>query len=70
MNNTGTLTTPGSKGAATGPAPQRISVGDVAPDLYKAQLGLEAAVRKSGIEPTLYELVFEFDNGLPWTQQS
>jgi len=57
MDNTGTLSPSGSNGSATGPAAQRISVGDVAPDLYKAQLGLEAAVRRSGIEPSLYELI-------------
>jgi len=55
MNNTGTLPTSG--GVAAGPDAQRLSLSDVAPDLYKAQLGLEAAVRRSGIEPLLYELI-------------
>ena len=41
----------------TAPATERLSVNQVAPDLYKAQLGLEAAVRRSGIEPLLYELI-------------
>ena len=56
MTDTGTLASSGHA-AHTGPAAQRLSINDVAPDLYKAQLGLEAAVRRSGIEPLLYELI-------------
>jgi AhpD family alkylhydroperoxidase len=37
--------------------PQRFSFPDLAPELYKAHLGLEIAVRRSGIDPVLYELV-------------
>ncbi|HET8560777.1 MAG TPA: carboxymuconolactone decarboxylase family protein [Marmoricola sp.] len=36
--------------------PQRISVNDVAPDLYRAYLGLERAVH-AAVDPTLYELI-------------
>jgi AhpD family alkylhydroperoxidase len=37
--------------------PQRLSIPEIVPDLYKAQLHLETAVRRSGIDPVLYELV-------------
>ncbi|HVX16796.1 MAG TPA: carboxymuconolactone decarboxylase family protein [Acidimicrobiales bacterium] len=37
--------------------PRRMSLPDDAPALYKAQYGLEVAVRRSGIDPVLYELI-------------
>ena len=52
MSNT--TTSPAGTSSAT---PPRLSVSAVAPDLYKAQLALETAVRSSGIDPMLYELI-------------
>ena len=60
MNDTGTIFSTGHSSGTTsgaGPAAERLTVSAVAPDLYKAQLGLEAAVPGSGIEPLLYELI-------------
>jgi len=58
MNDSATLaSSDGSAPATTAPHAQRLVLSDVAPDLYKAHLGLETAVRRSGIEPTLYELI-------------
>lgn len=37
--------------------PRRLSLPDDAPALYKAQYGLEVAVRRSGLDPVLYELI-------------
>jgi AhpD family alkylhydroperoxidase len=59
MNDTSTvasdiLTATSATSPATSP---RLSVSEVAPDLYKAQLALETAVRRSGIDPMLYELI-------------
>ncbi|WP_310962007.1 carboxymuconolactone decarboxylase family protein [Nocardioides terrisoli] len=49
-----------STATAVNPAPvdpPRLPLDEAAPDLYKAYLHLETAVRRSGIDPTLYELV-------------
>lgn len=35
----------------------RHAVGDVVSDLYKAQLHMENAIRRSGIDPIMYELI-------------
>ncbi|MFP5345957.1 MAG: carboxymuconolactone decarboxylase family protein [Actinomycetes bacterium] len=37
--------------------PERLPVADLAPKLYQAYLHLENSVRRSGIDPALYELV-------------
>lgn len=42
---------------STSAEPQRFSFPDVAPKLYNAQLALETNMRRSGIDPTLYELI-------------
>jgi AhpD family alkylhydroperoxidase len=55
MNDNGTLMPSRSGNASV--AVQRLMLNEVAPDLFKAQLGLDAAVRRSGIEPLLYELI-------------
>ncbi len=39
------------------PEPRRLSFPEVAPDLYHSYLSLEAAMRRSGIERSLYELI-------------
>jgi AhpD family alkylhydroperoxidase len=51
------LTASGTASVIDGPEPRRLDISTVAPDLYKAHLGLESAVRRSGIDPTLYELI-------------
>ena len=46
--------------AAEAPAPARqprLDIAETAPNIYRAQAGLEAAVRRSGIDPVLYELI-------------
>jgi len=35
----------------------RLAIAELAPALYKAQLALEVQVRRSGIDPVLYELI-------------
>lgn len=36
---------------------QRIDLASLAPDFYAAMVGLEKAIHRSGIDPTLYELI-------------
>jgi AhpD family alkylhydroperoxidase len=36
---------------------QRIDLSAIAPDFYRAMVGLEQAIKESGIDPALYELV-------------
>ena len=57
VHSAGAVATIGHMNDRLAPAPQRLAVNNVAPELYKAQLGLEAAVRRSGIDPLLYELI-------------
>ncbi len=43
--------------SASTPTPLRIDINAVAPALYRAQVHMDTAVRRSGLDPVLYELI-------------
>ena len=58
MSDTETMAAPASERAESDHShTQRVSFARVSPDAVKAQYGLESFVRKSGLEPSLLELV-------------